>query len=527
MNAYYRLSCFTLVAIVALSPFGSAQCEEAVLTLSDGTSGDEAGVALSLDGDLALLGVPERERAVVFQHGPTGWVEVAVLEAQGPTTPNPGFGSAVGLKGTTALIGAPLESSSGGTGSVYVFELLPEGWRQTAVLWPPDPHAGDFFGSSVALGPDAALIGAPNADEAFVFERDDQGTPGASDDAWALAALLRPPGLGPEAWFGGRVALSGNTAVVSASGDETYPYGAGGALYVFERSGGVWRQTTKLQGVVPPGVEVQHSLGSSLAMGDEVIVAGTYTGHGVFLFERNDGGTTGHRLDDEWPQAALLFAPDADADAFGEAVAASDDVVIVGAPSPKEYGVGSGHGYAYVYERLAEGWTQTARLEGTPGHDHDGFGAGLDADGTGILVGAPWTDGVAPDAGATHAFELQSVQAVGVPRLGLGINPVFFEQLTPPVLGGVWTTRVDPGSLYAFATVVALGLGGAPQPGTLTSFGELLVLPPYLIDVAEGLHYVPLPGVCAFAGAQVSAQAAVVGSQVILTNALDLTLGTY
>ena len=117
-------------------------------------------------------------------------------------------------------------------------------------------------------------------------------------------------------------------------------------------------------------------------------------------------------------------------------------------------------------------------------------------------------------------------------RNGSGLNPTSFTQVSPPFLGTTWDTAVDLVTPGATGSLLALSVAGPTQGTFLTGsvLGELLILPPYLPpDFSPfGTHAVAVPQNCTLLGAQVHAQAAhLVGANWTLTNALDLTLGTF
>ncbi len=72
------------------------------------------------------------------------------------------FGSSVALSGDTALVGAAGDDVGVNTdqGSAYVFVRSGTTWTQQAQLTASDGAAYDHFGSSVALSGDTALVGA-------------------------------------------------------------------------------------------------------------------------------------------------------------------------------------------------------------------------------------------------------------------------------------------------------------------------------------------------------------------------------
>jgi hypothetical protein len=75
------------------------------------------------------------------------------------------FGVSVSLRGTTVLVGAPLDDDQGtDAGSAYVFNFINGTWVQETKLYASDPLASDLFGYSVSLAPSMAIIGAYNHD---------------------------------------------------------------------------------------------------------------------------------------------------------------------------------------------------------------------------------------------------------------------------------------------------------------------------------------------------------------------------
>jgi hypothetical protein len=117
------------------------------------------------------------------------------------------------------------------SGSAYVFREVSGGWQQVAKLTPDDGVGGDYFGESVSLSGDTAVVGA-NRD-------DDAGTDSGSayifreiDGIWQLVAKLTPDDGAAEDYFGLSVSLSGDTGVVGAYSDDDAGSSSGSA-YVF------------------------------------------------------------------------------------------------------------------------------------------------------------------------------------------------------------------------------------------------------------------------------------------------------
>ncbi|HKE00409.1 MAG TPA: FG-GAP repeat protein, partial [Planctomycetota bacterium] len=243
--------------------------EVAKLEASDASSSAAFGASVSLSGDRALVGqefedtptINNAGSAYVFDRQFDGtWLETGKLQASDAGT-NSFFGASVALSGGRAAIGAPnhahLDDPQGKTGAAYVFEENLFGlWDEVARLEGDDSNGGGFFGTSVDLDGDRALVGAPqdstiagaSTGSAFVFERTPEGQ-------WVRGAELYPGGGAAGDRFGTSVAISGGRALVGLPGD-----GADvGAADVFRLCDGC----LAAYGTGTPGCAGKQILGSS------------------------------------------------------------------------------------------------------------------------------------------------------------------------------------------------------------------------------------------------------------------------
>ncbi len=98
-----------------------------------------------------------------------------------------------------------------------------------------------------------------------------------------------------------------------------------------------------------------------------------------------------------------LFAPDASAgDAFGSAVAADLERVVVGAIGDDDMGGASGS--VYVFLRSAGTLVLEAKLTAPDGGQGDRFGTSVAIDGGRIVVGAMGDQGAGPETGSVYVF---------------------------------------------------------------------------------------------------------------------------
>lgn len=378
-----------------------------------------------------------------------------------PETGSAGLaGSASALRGTRAVVGAWGDAQNGPqSGAAWVYEQMGGVWQPGTKLTPQDGSANayDEFGWSVAVDGDTVVVGARydqasfnyNAGSAFVFER--------SGGVWTQTARLTAADGGALEEFGGMVAVSDTTLAITSRVDSQEGEAAG-SIYIFDKVGGVWMQTTKL---LPPDLGYHSYFGSALALSGDVLLAGApgdsavlTNGGAVYVFERSGGnwsqtaklyspdsaafanfatavaldGITGlvadvnnptvgnqagavhvlRRVGGVWQFIQTLAAPDAaPGDWFGSAVGLLGDTAIVGAEFADAAGANSGA--AYVFQQINSVWTQAAKLTATGAAAYDDFGHTVAVGEGGLLVGAPDADGPASNCGAAYAFNLPGV----------------------------------------------------------------------------------------------------------------------
>lgn len=234
---------------------GGSWRQAAKLTANDGAAFDNFGNSVALSGSTALIGADGvavngnfgEGAAYVFTESSETWSQSAKLTASDGAARNH-FGLSVALDGPTALIGAYGATVNGNSfqGAAYVFQNSGGTWSQTAKLTASDGAASNYFGRSVALFGDTALIGAnganvnnnPSQGAAYVFIK--------SDGSWSQAAKLTASDGVQDDQFGSSVAISGDIALVGADFATVNDHDSQGAVYMFTNSGGSWVQTLKL-----------------------------------------------------------------------------------------------------------------------------------------------------------------------------------------------------------------------------------------------------------------------------------------
>lgn len=180
------------------------------------------GEVVALDGDTLLVSDPRWAswdgNAYIFERdlgGPDNWGLAKVLAPQFSNASNEQAGSALALRGDIALVGV---SAVVGGGVVRAYERNHGGagnWGLRQDLRPSPAQSLDFFGASIAFDGVRVLIGAPRRNAplnsqgaVYVFER------GAGGGSWAPTHTLTASDALAADEFGVNVALSGSTVVV-------------------------------------------------------------------------------------------------------------------------------------------------------------------------------------------------------------------------------------------------------------------------------------------------------------------------
>lgn len=296
------------------------------------------------------------------------------------------FGGAVAISGDTAIIGAPSYGNDDtDAGSAYIFGCVGSNWIQQAKLSTLDGEPGDWFGKSVSISGDYAIVGAPCHDEngsssgaAYVFNR-----VGAS---WFEQAKLTASDAASHDWFGQSVSISGDYLIVGAHGDDDNGDSSGSA-YVFMRDGTNWIQQFKM--TAWDGAAGDYFGLSVSISGDYTLVGAPYHDN---IWYQPDAGSA-------YISAVKLTASDGGGyDYFGASVSTSGEYAIVGAFCRD--GVVSNSGSAYIFDR-ATFWHEQAKLAASDGASGDCFGYSVSINGEWAVVGSPG----AGNSGSAYTFE--------------------------------------------------------------------------------------------------------------------------
>jgi hypothetical protein len=399
-----------VATFVMFVSFG-AYAQPVKIAASDAVANDRFGSSQSvgggsgsvaIEGDILVAGVPRKDgsagAAYVYVRSGGGWIEEQKLVASDAAA-NAFFGFSVAISGETIVVGAY------NAGQAYVFVRdTPTTWMEQAKL----SSGGTIgLGWSVDIDQDTVVTGAPFSAGSFgsahVFTR--------SGAIWTeqLPSLSASDGAGGNK-FGNDVAIDGSTLVVT---DASFP----GNAYLFNLSGGVWNEDTKL---MPVSAVVAADFGNAVSIsGDTVAVAAFRDRPGpndgaVYVF-RGSGAT--------WPQEAKLTRFDfidpagfSDGANFGLSVSIDGNGLVVG--QTFDGGPPFLAGSAFLFTRSGTIWSFEEHVL-APAADRqpaDIFGEDVALGGTTLVVAAPGDDEAGAEAGAGYVFSNLNIPAAKTPE---------------------------------------------------------------------------------------------------------------
>lgn len=342
---------------------GGTQYEQAKLKAPDAAQRDYFGRAVAICEDWAVVGAPQDDEgasnsgsAYFYQRVGESWVPQAKVTALDRAY-EARFGEAAAIWGDWAIVGAPRDDAGQySAGAAYLFKRTGSSWSEVQKLTDRSPGVNVYFGTSVCIHGDYAVVGGDYR-HVHVYRR--------SGDTWNWMGELTPATPTSEC-FGHSVAISDNYALVGSwTSDSGRGYGTG-AAYIFARTDSTWSQVAK---IVASDRQSGDNFGESVAITDSFAVIGAQedddkgTGSGsAYVFSR-DGSA--------WEQSAKLVASNgAPSDNFGKSVSINGNRIVVGAYD-KRTDTDGGVGAAYWFE-FSNAWREKAFLR--PEHPVTGTG---------------------------------------------------------------------------------------------------------------------------------------------------------
>lgn len=314
-------------------------------------------------------------------------------------SPNEVFGESIYTYENTAMIGAPQRNVVNNTGSlevhgglVYITNKNSTGWGFIQNIQASDVEAFSYFGASIAIDEDVAIIGAPGcstdengnnslnkAGAVYIFKKDGNGS-------WNEVQKIVGSSRSVNDGFGSSVAIYNDCIIIGAPQKDKFGMDRRGAVYVFEKDGNnQWSETTIIE---PNDLPVGAQFGYSIDMVDDQIIIGapymemidsanTITCGSAFIYNYNN---------DIWSLHQQITPPtNAENQEFGYVVKLLERRALIGSPG---YNQKEGQ-VVLVLEDLVGSWTSSHVFHANNISNASYFGAALDFTDNHILIGSP------------------------------------------------------------------------------------------------------------------------------------------
>jgi len=257
---------------------GSTWTQQAKLLAKDGEADDFFGAKVFIHNSYAIVGAYGNDddgsksgSAYIFKRDGSTWIQQAKLVAEDGAEQDI-FGVSVSLSGDYAAVGSYLDDDKGSkSGSVYIFKKEGSSWAQQTKLLANDGAANDYFGYAVSLDGDYLIVGAyydddkaSNSGSAYIFQR--QG------EIWSQKSKLTAIDGNANDYFGFSVSISKNFAVVG-SYRKKYIETASGGAYLFKQVGDTWKQVAKLHA---SDASTDEYFGYAVSISDNYAIIGSY-----------------------------------------------------------------------------------------------------------------------------------------------------------------------------------------------------------------------------------------------------------
>jgi len=350
------------------------------------------------------VGSPEDESdngsAYIFKRDGSSWKQQAKLRAKDGGKDD-WFGYSVAISDDYAIVGAPWDDDKGeDTGSVYFFKRNGDSWSEEVKFTPHPPLIKWCkFGYSLDISGDYVIVGSPEEDwasgAAYIFHYD--------GNSWK-EQQAKFTAKDNAAWddFGSSVSISGDYAIVGAWGDDDKGENSG-SIYFFKREGTSWVEQAKI------------TAGDGAAndwFGASVYISGDYAIVGAYGND-DDGADSGsvyifHYDGISWTEQTKLTASDgAPGEWFGYSVYICDDYAIVSAPKDDDNGIDSGS--IYVFIRDGTSWKEMGKYTASDGEVSDQFGISVSISDKYVIVGADGDDDNGFDSGSAYIYHAKDL----------------------------------------------------------------------------------------------------------------------
>jgi hypothetical protein len=329
------------------------------------------------------------------------------------------FGNSVSVSGNYAIVGASSDDvgANNNQGSASIYQLAGGNWVLMQKITDATGAANDFFGYSVYISGNYAIVGAYGDDFGANIDQGSVSIYQLTGGSWVLMQKVTDVTGSTGDFFGASVSISGNYAAVGAPADNVGANIDQGSAIIYQLTGGSWVLMQKVTDVTG-GAGDFLGVGISIS-GNYFIVGGPYDAVGA---NTDQGSVNIYQLTGgSWVIMQKITNPTgATSDNFGLAVSISGNYAIVGEPY-SEVGANIDQGSASIYQLIGGSWVLMEKITAVTGAANDYFGYSVSLSGNYVIIGTQ-----ADDVGAN----LEQGSANIYQRVGLGWQKV--QYVTDP-----------------------------------------------------------------------------------------------
>ncbi len=438
---------FTFLMLCLLIPFlVQAQDWNQIIkaAASDRAVGDYFGYSVSISGNYAIVGAYLEDEdaagintmsragsAYIFYNNGSTWVQQQKIVASDRTIDDY-FGYSVSISGNYAVVGAYGEDHDvaganyiPSTGSVYIFFNDGSSWAQKQKIVASDRAYQDYFGYSVSISDNYIIVGAYSEDE-NASGSDTKSAAGSAyifynnGSNWTQQQKIVASDRAADDYFGASVSISGNYAIIGAYQEDenasgTNSLSSSGSAYIFYNNGS-WVQQQK---IVAADRNAEDNFGYAVSISGNYAIVGAYSededvsgsntksaAGSAYIFYNDNGN---------WNNQQKIVASDrALNDNFGFSVSISGKYAIVGAYQEDENTLNDytkfEAGSAYLFYINEGVWSEMQKIVNSDRNIDDNFGVSVAISGKNVIVGANKEDedalgfNVKEDAGSAYIF---------------------------------------------------------------------------------------------------------------------------
>ena len=360
-----------------------------------GTYEDYFGYSVSISGNFAIAGayqddpggILEQGSVNIYQFNGNNWIlSQKIVDPNGNTTDY--FGYSVSISGNYAIIGAPVEDGPFGTyqGSVSIYRYNGSSWVFMQKITDASGEAGEAFGYSVSISGNYAIVGAYADDGIGGSDVGSASIYQFNGTSWVFMQKLTDSAPFAFDTFGGSVAISGNKAIVGAPLDDGAAGPDQGSVSIYQYNGSSWVLIQKLTDATPGGGD---RFGQSVAVSGNYFIVGASRDDEAGGVDQGSASIYQYNGSNLTLMTKLTNPLGAGDDFFGLSVSISDSYAIVGA-GRDDIGINLEQGAASIFIRVGLGWQKVQYLSDPGGNIYDAFGTSVSVDGASqrFVIGA-------------------------------------------------------------------------------------------------------------------------------------------